>query len=480
MVDLPQHAGQVSIGLNWDDPALQYQEHYRRGPLSPMVTGMTAAFLLAQVVSVELAFKVVIALSVLGIPFAMRVLLRELGGHPWWVFLSFPAGFGFAFSFGFVNFCLAVPLVLLLFVLTIRYSARPTLTGGIGLFAMVLLVFATHAIAFGFGGLVAGLIVLARAPSLSAGLRRTAPLLLALPIALYWVAATGQDEALARLPPIFGYGWFRLPMLAAHVAGAGPSAHTMVLVLAILAVPLVAGARLSTQAWRWIPLVVSVALFLAAPHQVFGTSFVYQRFAVFLIPGFLIALNPPGGRPVGAPRATRLPVIGCVLALALLASIGVRTWTFNVQARGLSEIVAQIPPGARLLYMPLDNGSSTFWHPVYLHFGTWHQVRNGGVTDFSFASFHMNRYRYRKGTAPNVTAAFSWTPETFEWEQHRGHRFGYFLVRSEDDRRSELFKDAEDRVRLVDRRQTWWLFEQSSSGGDMPIHSERPHEPIER
>ena len=364
MVDLPQHAGQVSIGLNWDDLALQYQDVYRRGPLSPMVIGMATAFLLAQVVSIELAFKVVIALAVLGIPFAMRLLLRELDGDPWWVFLSFPAGFGFAFSFGFVNFCLAVPLVLVLLLLTIRYSARPSLGGGIGLFAMVLLVFATHAIAFGFGGLVAGLIVLARAPSLSAGMRRAAPLLLSLPIAVYWLATTGQDEALARLPPILGYGWFRLPMLAAHVAGEGPSAHTRLLVLAILAAPFVAGAKLSTQRWRWIPLLASIALFLAAPHQVFGTSFVYQRFAVFLIPGFLIALDWQAGGQTGGSRSPRVPVFGCVIALALLASLGVRTWTFNVQARGLSAIVDQIPSGARLLYMPVDCTSSNQSGPM--------------------------------------------------------------------------------------------------------------------
>ncbi len=114
MVDLPQHAGQLSIWLGWNDPTLEYQEVYQRGPLSPMLVGMTTAFLLAHVVSIELALKIVIAIAVLGIPLTVRPLLREAGGDPWWVFLSFPVGFGFPFSYGFINFCLGVPLALLL------------------------------------------------------------------------------------------------------------------------------------------------------------------------------------------------------------------------------------------------------------------------------------------------------------------------------------------------------------------------------
>ena len=92
----------------------------------------------------------------------------------------------------------------------------------------------------------------------------------------------------------------------------------------------------------------------------------------------------------------------------------------------------------------------------------WHQVRQGGVTDFSFARFPLNQFRYATGAAPDLPRSFEFNPESFEWHRHWGDAFGYFLVRSSVDSREILFKEAVDRVTLVERRGAWWLFRRIS------------------
>jgi hypothetical protein len=457
MVDLPQHAGQIAIWLDWNEPDLRYQDVYRQAPLPPAFVSTAIAFALAHVVSVELALKIVVAIAVLAVPFILRLLVREVSGNPWWGFLGFPVGFGFPFGFGFINFCLGVPAALFLVLVTVRYTTRPSRALAAGLFGTTLVLFAIHAIAFVFGIVVAGWIILLRSPNVRTAFVRVVPLLLLLPFVIVWLMAAREADQMARMPAIFQYGFFRLILLPAYMTGPLSFPGSAVLALVMFVAPFMCGGRLSRQPWRWTLLVVSVALFLGAPNFIFGTGFIYQRFAVFCIPGLLLALDWVSHQE-GSNDEAWVSLSAPALVLMVLIVVGLRFWQFNIESGGLTEVLAQIPRGARLLYLPVERGSAVSPFPVYLHSGMWHQVRRGGVTDFSFARFHMNRFRYRDGVAPNLPMGFEWTPQSFDWERHGGEQFDYFLVRSVEDSRMELFKGAVERIVLVDRRESWWLF----------------------
>lgn len=471
MVDLPQHAGQIAIWLDWNDPSLAYQRVFRLGPIPPAFVSTALAYALAHIVSVELALKIVIAAAILAVPLVLRLLVQEVGGNPWWPFLGFATAFGFPFGFGFINFCLGVPVALFLVLLAIRYSARPTRAQASGLFVTALLLFAIHAIAFGFAVLVAFCIVLVRSPDIRKAVVLVSPLMLLLPVVLIWVLVARQAEPAAQMPTDFQLGFHRLLVLPVYVTGASVGVPVIVLALLLFAAPFLSGARLSTQSWRWILLLVSVALFFGAPHFILGTAFIYQRFAVFFIPGLLLALDRSSDQ--NSRHAVWSSSIAPAVAIILLVATGVRFWRFNIEAGGLTGVLAQIPRGARLLYLPLDHRSAASPFPVYLHSGMWHQVRQGGVTDFSFARFHMNRFRYCDGAAPPLPLNFEWRPEGFDWQHHWGDQFDYFLVRSARDSREVLFKTAVDRVTLVDQRGEWWLFRRVSSPQNAPGGLER-------
>jgi hypothetical protein len=457
MVDLPQHAAQVAIWLDWHDPDLGYSQVYRRGPLPPAFATTALCFALAHVMSVEMALRVVLAASAVAIPIVVRSLLTEVGGNPWWAFLSFPIGFGFPFGFGFVNFYLGVPVALLLIMLAIRYSQRPSGIRAASVFGTTLVLFAIHAIAFGFGSLVAGSIILARSPNVRSAIVRAAPVLLVIPVGLAWIMTVRQTEPMTQVPVQGLLGLHRLVLFPIYLIGERGSPILYFFVLLMLAAPFGEGARFSNRPWRWIAFAVSVTLYLVAPHYILGTAFIYQRLVVFIIPGLLLVLDPPSGNE-DRKRPLWPSEVAPALALLLLVSVGIRFWRFSVETGDLTGILSQIPRGARVLYMPVRSDSATSPFPVYLHSGMWHQVRRGGVTDFSFARHHMNRFRYCEGAAPPLPLTFNFAPDVFDWDRHWGDTFDYFLVRSHEDNRTRLFKEAEDRVTLVDRRDAWWLF----------------------
>ncbi len=449
--------GQIAIWLDWNDPLLRYQDVYRLAPLPPAFVSTALAFALAHFVSVELALKMVIATAILGLPFAVRLLVEEVGGNPWWVFLTFPIGFGFPFGFGLINFCLGVPVAVFLVLLAAQYAVLPSRARGALLFVTALLLFAIHAIAFGFGIVVATAVIILRASTLRRAVVGLVPLLVLASVVVVWLVAARQAEPATQTPAVFQLGWYRLPLLLTALTGQPTATLAVFAGLTVFASPFIAGARLSTEAWRWVMVVVAVGLFFGAPHFIFGTAFVYQRFAVFVIPGLLLALDGRSDQ-----TETRHPswssAIAPGLALILLVCVGIRFGRFNSECYGLDRLLMQIPRGARLLYLPVDRLSANSPFPVFLHSGMWHQVRQGGVTDFSFARFHMNRFRYCEGAAPTLPDGFEWRPAIFDWDRDWGEEFDYFLVRSREDSRRVLFKAAVDRVELVGTLNNWWLF----------------------
>src|ERR1041384_4083763 len=84
LADLPQHAAQISIWKHIDDPAFGFREVFELQYFTPYLLGYGLARLFAGLCSVLVAMKLVLTLTVLGLPWSLGQLLGATRGDRWW------------------------------------------------------------------------------------------------------------------------------------------------------------------------------------------------------------------------------------------------------------------------------------------------------------------------------------------------------------------------------------------------------------
>ncbi|MDA8019227.1 MAG: hypothetical protein MPN21_17440 [Thermoanaerobaculia bacterium] len=456
MVDLAQHAAQVATWQRWNDPGFDYTNHFWVNLKTPYLVTNALAFALSEVVPVGVAFKLLISLAFVALLLATRALIHESGGNPLWALLVVPAGYSFAFYMGFVAFLFAVPWALLFVLLSWRYAHEPRLRPAVVLLISSQVLFLTHTIAFGWAGITGAAMVAAKAPDVRSALRRWWPFLLALVIPASWLLSTWKSEHLRLakdggtiLDPKRG-----LELLSFTV---GLPVHDLGLILGaiILALPFVTGGRASRNPVRWIPCGATVLFFLLTPRFLFGTAYLYQRFAAFLMPSLLFALDL---RQTTSQRARTWLL--ALPAAAWLTFVQVQCFAFRVETGAFGSLLDSMESNRLVLYLPLDFRSQEVPYPAYLHFGSWYQVEKGGIVDYSFAQLFPNRYRYHPEAEPKLSSNDGWQPNRFSWQEHDGERYDYFLVRSGRDP-EPFFRQARAPVTPVATATGgWWLYEQ--------------------
>lgn len=467
MVDLPQHVAQLTIWLRWHDPSFGYQEHLESTWTLPYLFANTLAYLLGLVLPPLVASKVLISAAILGFSVACRQLLRLTGGNPWWTFLVFPSAFAFSFFWGFFNFLVATPLVFLFLVTAWRYAATPTRTLAWQIFVFIQVMFIGHALLFGLCGLIAALLVSLRAPNLRSALGRLLPLAAALPGVITWIVVLRRDEVQAKRDIIWTDGVVRPLELVSQIVGM-PLAKLPFLVGALLlCLPFALGARLSRQAFRWAPFWIVVGLYFLVPINALGTAELFGRFAAFVLPTWLMALEWQPGKERSPRLGRAIPVAVAVAWLLYLCSLFAG---FEREMVGAKKIIAEMAPNRRVLYLPGEPRLSAFVpYPVFLHSGHWYQVASGGMVDFSFAEFFQFRFRYRPEHQPPLPGHFHWDPWPWTFAEHGGTAFDYFLVHSVRDRGPEMFAHTQAPPIVLEAHEgDWWLYRR---GAEAPTNS---------
>lgn len=352
--DLPQHEAQVALWTRLDP------QRYALQLFTPYLLPTALARLLAYVLSVPAAVRVVLSLALLGLPAASWALVRRTGGDPWWALAGFPLAFGFAFRWGFLSYMVALPLVLVLLTLAWAVRERPTRANQLALGLLGLALFFTHAIGWGAGVLVGCAVLLAPQPErdLKARALRCLPLLATAPIALIWVARTAgrtNPMFLTGADPASAMQWnltpARLPgFLSDDLLGGGTDA-TLAAAALLLALALGA-ARLRREPARWLPAALLLGLALLAPWRALGTSHVPGRFAALAVLAALPALTPRAATPPRRLARAGLALVALAWPIALLVEVA----TFDrEQAAPLREVAAQVVrPGDRIYGWVLD------------------------------------------------------------------------------------------------------------------------------
>ncbi len=458
MVDLPQHATQIRLWQDLD----QHADTHKLNLLTPYLATYLTGRLLAEVLPILIAMKVLVALLILALPLALLYLLRRTGGDPWWALLGFPLSYSFCFYWGLLNFMAAAPLAIVLVTLALdleRSTARPRRGRELVLALLALALLFTHGLVCAFALLVAGTVSLITAPSLRTAAVRQLPFLPAATGGLWWFFATRSAEAQTSKPFSWDFRWSRFAELPGSLLGGPEDLEAALFGVAMLALILLtlrqpvepAAARLRLACV--VPFVIALTVFLFAPDIYFRAAFFNLRFAVFLVPWLLLAIVP--GRPL-----KRLPrTLIAVVAAAWLAVLLPRFVAFDREAREIDAAIESMEPDGRVLGLVFEPFTSAVPMPAHLHHFAWYAARKGGIADFSFAYFYPQLVRYRPDVVePLVPDFFSWKPELSDPRLRAS--YDYFLVRSSTDRTADLFPhNRPPPVRLQLRSGDWWLYE---------------------
>jgi hypothetical protein len=482
MTDLPDHAAQIALLRALRDPAFTYAADLQINWLTPYWLGYVLAYVLTPLVGILAACRLILTIALAALPLTTALILDETGLDRRWSLLVIPSMYGFSYHWGFFTFIVAAPLGLLFVWLILREARQPdppTPGRALTLAAMSIVLFFCHAFICAFFGIIGVAVLLASSRRVPDAFRRVLPLTAVLPVVALWSAYAAHNPhafsattwdlnwfstsdayygLMARThgdwSSEIGAGWGRLTGIFPRLLGSLPSLSTTLIGTALLALPLIAGARPTRRLTRWLPLLVCVATLLFAPSLMLGIAYTYQRFTVFLVPAWLIALDPPESRMV--PRWT-WPTCG-LLAAAWIAVVTANAIAYEAESAGFPEILARMQPGERALSLIWDRDSPGTIAPPFLHYPVWYAALRGGIVDPSATGTLAVPVSYRPDREPiaRASSAFEWTPGHFTWQTHEGDRYRYFVVRAATDVGPSLLPGT----RLVHHVHRWWLYEQ--------------------
>lgn len=462
--DLPQHAAQVALirdvysGAPW---AGQFAIDW----WTPYVLGHALAYALSWLVTPWVAVKLVLTLAVVGLPLAMRSLLRRSGGLQDWSYLGFALAFGFSWTWGFLNFALAIPVGLWWLAAVWDHVQAPDRRTGVAVAGWAVATSLAHGLVFALLWGVAVLWLTVQPGTSIQRVRRLLPLLLPLLVVAPWLARTAGHGLSAKpdawtwtlgrvteLPDLLvGFPVIVEPERRAWDLGLRPESLVGLLVMLV---PLLARPRWQVVQRRWVPLLVVGVAYLTAPQETADVFLLWPRLAVFLLPLALLLLQPT--------RASWLARLApAVLTATWLLWLTVRAQAFEQEARGVDAVLTQAQPGKKLLALVVAQHSEVVAGLPYLGQGALYGAEHGGWHDFSFASMPHFVAHYRPEHVPAADGNLAWDPRRFDVRVHGD--YDYFLVRSRKDRGPQYFAQTDRPVRLLANAGWWWLYERAAS-----------------
>jgi hypothetical protein len=474
MIDLPQHAGQVILLKDMLLGQSPWADLFRINLLTPYLIGYGLALPLSFIMPIAAALKLLLSTAYVAFVLMCVKLRQHFGAdsHLDWLFLlSF---FGFAYTWGFFTFLVAAPIGLWFILISDRYAHQQTIRRAAGVTVVGLILLASHGLVFLFSLCVGLALLVARVHQFKALLKVAVPfVILVLACAAYFLISRQVHAGMeAGLEPVIIWQWglARIPKAFIYTLAAHKDISLVLLIPAvavILCIPWLLGLRIDWQnRSSWIPFAVLSFVLIFVPTYAFRTSFIYQRFALFLLPAYawMFTRRSASANPGIASRfklnpraAMPLLVLICMLTLSLNTA---RTWRFGQETADIDTILGNLEPKHRALALMFDPESKAVSNKkMYMHYPAWYQAERHGLVDFNFAWFPPQIVRYRPEHLPAVLPEFEWRPERFDWVKNRGSDYTYFFVRHSGAVPENLFKGANCPPAPLFTRGSWTVFE---------------------
>ncbi len=400
MGDLCEHAAQVALLRDLMAGTSPWGDLVRVNWFTPYLLGYGLAFLLSFAMPIVAALKLTLTLAYYGFVLSCVMLRRAFRGDERLDWLFVPGFFGFSFQYGFFTFLVAAPIGLLFLLLAKRFAARFTLWGGVQVLCAGVVLFFSHGLVFLFAGAI-GLAFVLLAPQrfVQKWFALTPYLLLGVLCLAYFFYAVRRTDPLMSIAdhrPTIDWGWatrwgwhrafnFVLFVFASN----GSDMPFFAAGLAMLAAPWLLPSRIKRRdPASWTAMVVVVFIWFLVPATALKTDFLYQRFAIFLLPAYALMFAPAedaGPTKTTGMRAGLVQVGLVVLCWSFLGVVAVRQRRFIAESASFEELLAVTEPQQRALGLVYDPASVAVRNPYTFHVHpVWYEVEKKGFVDFQF------------------------------------------------------------------------------------------------
>ena len=433
--DMPQHLAAVRVLHDFHDPAWGFTRYFELHlARTQYLAYYLAVDLVAYVVPLELANKLLIAAAMIGVPLGARSLRKALGKDGSLSLLLFPLAYNAHLILGFFNFIAAIALSLYAVSLAVQQRRAFGRARAVGVAALSVICFYTHVVPFALMALAT--VLVGSYTTWRAAMRSLLQLVPAGLCTLYWTVASPAGRATLSAAQQGAGGLGAKPVFtpAARALREIPNWLTDVLqgdrdillleawlglVALALLLALVAraarrdlggagdpiGASLSLRLWL-LPL-ISGALYFVAPTSYDWIWPIAQRFPLLCATWLVVALPRVSlGRHV-------VYALAFVISSASFHLVGKAFTDFDRHEVGdFDRALAAIPDAQRVVGLIFDRGSAHVAFSPFIHFVAYYQARKGGAVMFTFADFPQSPFVFREDNRPpRVPPRWEWLPE---------------------------------------------------------------------
>jgi len=374
-VDLPQHANLLRMWADLRTGDFELRRLYHENLFTPYLLPYFLALLCTYVGGALAATKCLLTFAVLATPWYLTRWLRAIGAAPAFGLVGFVVTFDYCYLWGFISCTIALALM---FAYLAEFEAQgdaPSAKQVLKTTALAVALFFSHGITFGIALAISGMSWVLR----GRWVKRVRALLHIAPVAALtatWLALRHKEASADKAQQFFDKA--RAEHLFSGAFTTFPDDRWAMIGAAGVAIfLLLARPKLTRSPARWLPFLLSTAVFVAMPDIVASTWYVATRFCVFIHALAPAVLVPRESDPV----ARRWPWVLLALVAAFLVTLNVRLARFNHELDGFRTVAALIPPGSdvQTLVPETESTDPVFGPAEFGQIPAWVTAQQGGL-----------------------------------------------------------------------------------------------------
>lgn len=405
MNDLPQHAAQVAalddllkhrspwadmLQINWDTPYL---------------TVYALWLALYQFMGINASSKALVSLEFLFFIYTAVKMRKEMGAERMTDWVALTCFFGFAFQWGFVGYIMGIPIGILFFITNKRWIENPSAKMLAAVSALGIWSYFSHILTFSFFCLLSYGYFLFRIKEIPWKQRfslTAAYLFFAALLARYTAKPNPVPYKAFEDNFIQHSFWDKILEIAYLPWNMSVLFYYDIACLFLFAAPIAANCRPTREKSRYVPLLACLAVYFLMPHFTFQTSFLYERFALF-VPIFYYLIWEKKPETPGR-IAAKISEAACLLSALCIAALTGKAYLNNIlfdRSQKLADFIKisqMMENGKKVLTvndpLSISEGSLTSGGEFF-HIAQWYQAERQGWADYSFASAHAMPVRMK-------------------------------------------------------------------------------------